>query len=115
MRFVVKFERFEPHHRVQCHPERSEPASEVEGSAAPAPNTRSWIDPSSCLLRMTLASDRAWNLRTLYSVPSEVVVFAERQDLGPVGGDRHGVLEVGAQAAVDRHGGPAVLEHPHRG
>src|SRR5437764_14625414 len=31
--FVVDFERFEPSHGVQCHPERSEPASEVEGSA----------------------------------------------------------------------------------
>jgi len=29
----VDFERFEPYTEVNCHPERSEPASEVEGSA----------------------------------------------------------------------------------
>src|SRR5436305_4837576 len=32
-RLVVDFESFEPYQEVQCHPERSEPASEVEGSA----------------------------------------------------------------------------------
>src|SRR5689334_21362469 len=41
------------------------------------------------------------------------VVVAQRQDLGPVRGDCHGVLEMAAQAAVDRDRRPAVLEHAH--
>src|SRR5947209_20364124 len=55
----------------KCHRERSEPASEVEGSATPTPITRSWIDPSSCLLRMTLASDRPVTCGTLYLPTSQ--------------------------------------------
>src|SRR5205085_8302513 len=49
---VEDFESFEPYHRVQCHPERSEPASEVEGSATR--RTPEVTDPSK--LRMTFAA-----------------------------------------------------------
>src|SRR5262245_47968650 len=40
-------------------------------------------------------------------------LFRPRQDAGPAGRDRDGVFEMSRQAAVDRDGRPAVLEHPN--
>src|SRR5215207_1619123 len=93
----------------------------------------SWVMPPAIALRdrSNSSADRVNRLRNASSIVvcgaviaiHAILVEPQRRAVGvglsedqwSIGSNGNGMLEVRAQAAVDGHGGPAVVQHAHRG